>query len=261
MMIRRTVALFAILIGTPTIASLPAAAQQSRLLYAGFLQDAQVMTVKFDLSAPDQSNYSVDVGGDLIGILASMYPFHMQLSSQGRLTAATAAPSLFRSNIAAEREQRVVTLTYGAGGAVQMVDVPPTQEGQTAVARGLVRGTIDPLTAIAAIARGVASGQGCSGHLPVFDGARRFDLTLMPLPASAPLPQLTRITLRTPPSGCDAALTLISGFPQSAIDSGMYPKTARFWFTSELNAPWPVLLRIDADSGLGHIRMEYVGAN
>ena len=260
-MIRRTVALFAILIGTSAVASLPAAAQQSRLLYAGFLQDAQVMTVKFDLSAPDQSNYSVDVGGDLIGILASMYPFHMQLSSQGRLTATAASPSRFRSDLAAEGEQRVVTLTYGAGGAVQMVDVPPTAEGQTAVARGLVHGTIDPLTAIAAIARGIASGHGCSGHLPVFDGARRFDLTLMPLPASAPTPLLTRIALKTPPSGCDAALTLISGFPQSAIDSGMYPKTARFWFTAELNAPWPVLLRIDAESGLGHIRMEYVGAN
>ena len=35
----------------------------------------------------------------------------------------------------------------------------------------------------------------------------------------------------------------------------------RFWFTAELNPTWPVLLRIDAESGLGHIRMEYVGAN
>ncbi|HSS02340.1 MAG TPA: hypothetical protein VLM79_35015 [Kofleriaceae bacterium] len=75
------------------------------------------------------------------------------------------------------------------------------------------------------------------------------------------VPRLSHVTLASQPNGCDAALALISGFPQSAVDSGMYPKTARFWFTSELNAPWPVLLRIDADSGLGHIRMEYVGAN
>jgi hypothetical protein len=261
MMNRRPVILCAILAGSLATASLPAQAQQTRLLYAGFLQDAQVMTVKFDLSAPGGAGYSIDAGGDLIGILASMYPFHMQLSSQGRLTAAAAAPSHFRSDIAAEGEQRMVTLTYGAGGVVQMVDQPPTEEGQLAMSRGLVSGTIDPLSAIAAIARGIASGHGCSGQLPVFDGARRFDLTLMPLPASTQLPQLSRIALKTPPHGCDAALTLISGFPQSAIDAGMYPKTARFWFTSELNAPWPVLLRIDADSGLGHIRMEYVGAN
>lgn len=265
MMIRRPLMLSAILAGSLAASlpatTLPAEAQQTRLLYAGFLQDAQVMTVKFDLSASGGSAYSIDAGGDLIGLLASMYPFHMQLSSQGRLTAAAAAPSHFRSDIAAEGEQRMVSLTYGAGGVVQMVDQPPTEEGQLAMSRGLVSGTIDPLSAIAAIARGIASGRGCNGQLPVFDGARRFDLTLTPLPASTQLPQLSRIALKTPPRGCDAALTLISGFPQSAIDSGMYPKTARFWFTTELNAPWPVLLRIDADSGLGHIRMEYVGAN
>src|SRR5579871_6068782 len=114
MTIRHLLALAAVIAGSIAVASPPATAQESRLLYAGFLQDAQVMTVKFDLSVPDQSSYSVDVGGDLIGILASMYPFHMQLTSQGRLTALAAAPSHFRSDIAAEGEQRVVTLTYGA---------------------------------------------------------------------------------------------------------------------------------------------------
>ena len=244
--------------------SLPAQqaqAQQSHLLYAGFLEDAQVLTMKFDLSAPDKSSYRVDVDGDLIGLLASMYPFHMQLSSQGHMTAASAAPSHFRSDISTADGVRLVTLTYGAGGHVQMADSPPTEEGQQALARGLVQSTIDPLSVIAAIARGIASGHGCSGHLPVFDGVRRFDLSLTPVPAGTPLPRLAHVTLASEPRGCNAALALISGFPQSAVDSGMYPKTARFWFTSELNAPWPVLLRIDADSGLGHIRMEYVGAN
>ncbi len=236
-------------------------AQQTHLVYAGFLDDAQVLTMSFALSAPDQSSYRMDVNGDLIGLMASMYPFHMQLSSQGHMGAASAAPSQFRSNISTADGVRLVTLNYGAGGNVQMADSPPTQEGQQALGRGLLRGTIDPLSVIAAIARGIASGHGCGGHLPVFDGVRRFDLNLTPVPAGTPLPRLIHVTLASEPRGCNAALELISGFSQSAVDSGMYPKTARFWFTSELNAPWPVLLRIDADSGLGHIRMEYVGAN
>ncbi len=238
-----------------------ALAQQTRLTYAGFLEDAQVLTLRLDMSGLDKSTYYMSVGGELIGLLANMYPFHMQLSSQGRLRGQGADPSRFSSDINMPDGSRAVTLTYSAGGNIQMTDNPATLEGRQAFARGLVRGTIDPLSAVAAIARRIGGGQGCSGTVAVFDGVRRFDLALRPLPASAVPPHNLRVTLANPPHGCDAALTLLSGFPQSAIDSGMYPRTARFWFSAELNSPWPVLLRIDADSGLGHIRMDFVSAN
>ncbi len=254
----------ALLLVLPLLAALiaPSAhAQQTKLTYAGFLEDAQVLTLRLDMAGADKSSYYMSVGGELIGLLANMYPFHMALSSQGRLAGQGADPSRFSSDINMPDGDRAVTLTYSAGGNIQMTDNPSTAEGQQAFARGLVRGTIDPLSAVAAIAHRIGNGQGCSGNVPVFDGVRRFNLALMPLPASAVPPHNLRVNLANPPRGCDAALTLLSGFPQSAIDSGMYPKTARFWFTSELNSPWPVLLRIDADSGLGHIRMDFVSAN
>jgi hypothetical protein len=167
-------------------------------------------------------------------------------------------PSHYRSDITAADQRRIVTLTYSPDGNIQMTDQPATQEGQDAFARGLVRGTMDPLSAMAMIARKIEGGQDCGGRMQVFDGARRFDLTLTPVPASASAPRNLPVALKTAPRGCDAALTLFSGFSQSAIDSGMYPKTARFWFTSDMNSPWPVLLRADADSGLGHIHMDFV---
>ncbi len=235
--------------------------QQARFRYAGFLQDAQVMTVQLDMAAVDKASYQVAMGGDLIGMLASMYPFHMQLTSHGRVNGGASLPSQYRSDIATAEQRSTVTLTYSAGGNIQMVDQPTTQEGQAAFARGLVRGTMDPLSAVAMIARELESGHACSGRMQVFDGARRFDLTLSPLPGSAAPPRNLPVALKAPPRGCDAALTLISGFPQSAIDAGMYPKTARFWFTSEMNSPWPVLLRIDADSGLGHLHMDFVSVD
>ena len=237
---------------------LSAQAQQARYRYAGFLQDAQVLTLQFDMAAADKASYQVNMGGDLIGMLASMYPFHMQLTSQGRVSGQASLPSHYRSDISTADQRSIVTLTYSAGGNIQMVDQPATQEGQDAFARGMVRGTMDPLSAVAMIARKIDAGQDCSGRMPVFDGARRFDLTLTPIPASVSPPRNLLVALKSPPRGCDAALTLLSGFSQSAIDSGVYPKTARFWFTSDLNSPWPVLLRIDADSGLGHLHMDFV---
>ncbi len=235
-----------------------AQAQQARYRYAGFLQDAQVLTLQLDMAAADKASYQVNMGGDLIGMLASMYPFHMQLASQGRIAGQAPKPSHYRSDITAADQRRIVTLTYSPGGDIQMVDQPPTQEGQDAFARGMVRGTMDPLSAVAMIARKIEGGRDCGGRMQVFDGARRFDLTLAPVPASAPTPRNLPVALKTPPRACDAALTLFSGFSQSAIDSGMYPKTARFWFTSDMNSPWPVLLRVDADSGLGHLHMDFV---
>ena len=235
-----------------------AQALQARYRYAGFLQDAQVLTLQLDMAAADKAAYQMNMGGDLIGMLASMYPFHMQLASQGRVSGQASRPSHYRSDITSNDQRQIVTLTYSAGGDIQMVDQPATREGQDAFARGLVRGTMDPLSAVAMIARKIDRGHDCGGRMQVFDGARRFDLTLMPIPASASPPGNLPVALKSPPKGCDAALTLLSGFPQSAIDSGVYPKTARFWFTSDLNSPWPVLLRIDADSGLGHLHMDFV---
>ena len=235
--------------------------QQARFRYAGFLQDAEVMTVQLDMAAADSASYQVNMGGDLIGMLSDMYPFHMQLASHGRVNAGATQPIQYRSDIATADQRSTVTLTYSAGGNIQMVNQPATQEGQAAFARGLVRGTMDPLSAVAMIAHKLGTGQSCRGRMPVFDGARRFDLTLSPLPSNARPPANLPVALKSPPQGCDAALTLISGFPQSAVDSGVYPKTARFWFTSEMNSPWPVLLRIDADSGLGHLHMDFVSVD
>jgi hypothetical protein len=253
---------FALAAASAVMFSGPSSAQalETRYRYAGFLQDAQVLTLQLDMAAPDQASYRVGMGGDLVGMLAGMYPFHMQLASQGRVSGQASLPSQYRSDITSADDRRIVTLTYGAGGNIQMYDQPPTQEGQDAFARGLVRGTMDPLSAVAMIARKIAGGQGCSGRVQVFDGARRFDLTLSPVPAAATPPRNLPLALAAPPKGCDAALTLLSGFPRSAVESGVYPKSARFWFAADPHSPWPVLLRIDADSGLGHLHMDYVSA-
>jgi hypothetical protein len=250
--------LAAVMAALPDVGS--AQARWARFNYAGFLQDAQVMTMQVDMGAADKASYQVSMAGDLIGVMANLYPFHMQLASQGGVSGKASQPKRYRSEINGADGLRVVTLTYSAGGNIQMTDQPRTQEGQEAFARGLVRGTIDPLSAVAMVARQIKGGGACSGHLPIFDGARRLDLTLSPVPASAAPPSNLPVALAGRPQGCDAALTFLSGFPQSAIDSGMYPKTVRFWFTTEMNSPWPVLLRVDADSGLGHIHMDYVGA-
>ena len=116
-----------------------------------------------------------------------------------------------------------------------------------------------PRPAAGAPAKNVRSLRGLLPFLRPYRGRIALAIVFLVLAAVSTL--VFPVALKSLPRGCDAALTLISGFPQSAVEAGVYPKTARFWFTTELNSSWPVLLRIDADSGLGHLHMDFVSAD
>jgi hypothetical protein len=230
-----------------------------RYSYTGFLQEAPMLTLQLDVTATGSTAYRMSVSGDLISLMNNMYPFHLQATSEGRFSGRASLPSRYRSEIAVQDGNQTVTLIYGQGGAVQMIDRPGTEEGQEAFRRGLVAGTIDPLSAVAAVARNTAGGRDCGGRVQVFDGARRYDVSFSPVPRSVPPPASLPAGFTSAVAGCDALLTLLSGFPQADIDSGAYPRTVRFWLAADPKSKWGVLLRADADSGYGHVHLQYVG--
>ena len=245
--------LLAALLAGPAMSRAPA---RVRLDYAGFLVDAEVLYARVDVSLGDGLGpYRMRLSSGLVGTLGQLYPFHLLASSQGKVASRGPLPMRYTSEFTLFQTRQTMTLTYGAHGAVRMADDPPTEEGQLAEARGLLAGTIDPLSAALAVAQEVARVGRCQGELHVFDGARRYDLSLYPAPDGLPIPRFA-VAVEGEPIACDAALTLISGFPQNAVDSGMYPKTARFWLASNLAGPLPALLRLEADSGLGHLHLD-----
>ena len=253
---RRTVIaalLLAALFCGPAISRTPA---RVRLDYAGFLVDAEVLYARVDVSLADGAGpYRLNLSTGLVGTLGQLYPFHLLASSQGRVAEPEPLPLRYSSEFTLFETRQTMTLTYGAHGVVRLADDPPTEEGQIAKARGLLAGTIDPLSAALAVAQEVARTGRCQGELHVFDGARRYDLSLYPAPDGLPIPRLG-VQVQATPIACDAALTLISGFPEDPVNSGMYPKTARFWLAPNLAGPLPALLRLEADSGLGHIHLD-----
>jgi hypothetical protein len=241
------------------LAATPAGSRTSsraRLDYAGYLTDSQVLSARLDVALMGQGGpYRLDVSSGLVGVLGRMIPFRLSASSQGQGGAAGPHPSRYSSDMTIYEERRSVKLIYGANGAVKLIDEPPTEEGQQARARGLLGGTVDPLSAALAIADSVARHGRCGGVLRVFDGARRYDLTLSPAPAGLAPPRLP-IALGAPPIACDAAIALVSGFAQNMLDAGMYPSTLRFWLAPGLAGPLPALLRLEAQSGLGQLRLD-----
>ena len=164
-------------------------------------------------------------------------------------------PARYHSEISIYESIQTVSLDYEANGHVLLMDNPPTEAGQDAVARGLLAGTVDPLTAALAIVEQVGDEGRCAGRFRIFDGARRYDLALAPAPAGLAVPRIPAAP-HAHPNACDAAVSLVAGFPQYAIDSGMYPSTARFWLARDVIGRAPALLRLEAESGLGKMRFD-----
>jgi hypothetical protein len=233
------------------------APSRTRLQYVGYLVDAPVLDARLELVRDGSSGpYRMSLSAGLVGGLGDMFQFHLDASTQGRFGAMGPQPTRYRNKNSIYDSLETVTLTYGADGSVTLEDQPRTQEGEDAVARGLLAGTLDPLSAALAMIDQAARGDGCVGTFRIFDGVRRYDLTLAPAPAGLDTPRL-RAAPDAKATACDAAVTLVSGFPQYALDAGMYPKTARFWLARGIIGSSPTLLRMEAQSGLGRMRVDF----
>jgi hypothetical protein len=227
-----------------------------KLQYAGYLVDSPILDARVDVAlGPDGGPYRMNLSTSLVGALGDMIPFHLSASSAGRDGRAGPRPSTYSSETSIYDNRQSVVLSYGADGSVVLADDPPTQEGQAAVARGLLANTVDPLSAALGIILKVTGRGGCAGTFRIFDGARRYDLSLSPAPAGAVMSRLPAAP-HVKATACDAAVDLVAGFPRYAVDAGMYPKTARFWLGRGVAGPSPVLLRIEAESGLGRMRVD-----
>jgi hypothetical protein len=227
-----------------------------KLQYTGYLVDSPVLDARVEVARDAEGGpYRMSLSTGLIGALGDMVPFHFKASSLGQDEEVGLQPSSYHSETSIYDNRQSVALSYGPDGSVTLSDDPPTEEGQDAVAQGGLTGTVDPLSAALAIIVKV-SGQGsCAGKFRIFDGARRYDLSLSPAPEGLAAPRLP-VAPKAKAMACDAAVDLISGFPQFAIDAGMYPTTARFWLAQGIVGAAPVLLRLEAESGLGKMHFD-----
>lgn len=227
-----------------------------KLQYAGYLVDSPILDARVDVAlGPDGGPYQMSLSTSLVGMLGDMVPFHLKAASQGRDGKAGPRPSSYQSEMSIYDNRQSILLSYAADGSVTLSDDPPTEEGQAAVARGLLANTVDPLAAALGIILRVTDQGSCAGTFRIFDGARRYDLSLSPAPEGVVMGRLPAAP-KVKATACDAAVDLVAGFPQYAIDAGMYPKTARFWLGRGVAGPSPVLLRIEAESGLGKMRVD-----
>src|SRR5689334_4263325 len=141
-----------------------------KLQYAGYLVDSPILDARVDVAlGPDGGPYRMSLSTSLVGMLGDMVPFHLKAASQGRDGKAGPRPTSYQSEMSIYDNRQSILLSYGANGSVTLSDDPPTEEGQAAVARGLLANTVDPLTAALGIILSVTDQERCAGTFRIFD--------------------------------------------------------------------------------------------
>ncbi|WP_119303987.1 DUF3108 domain-containing protein [Dongia deserti] len=239
-----------------------ASANQAQLSYVGYIAGAPVLNLSADITVPEGTKpgdgaYRIAADIATMGNLAVLYPYTQSLQATGALKAGKARPAKYNSTIRIWQRQETVTLTYAPNGAVGIEAVPLTRQAQMAKEQGYAHGTMDPASLVVAVASLFAKAGSCEGTYQLFDGVRRYDLSLAQ-GGYADLVAMPNSYYDGSATECIATPQLVAGFQQSALNASLYPQSARLWMAPAIAGFPTVPVRIKAQSAFGEVTLELV---
>jgi hypothetical protein len=250
------------------LAALPlasAAAKPVTLTYLGYLAGFPVLQMTAQADLPVGANGTVGDGvyglqANIVtqGSLATLYPYRMTVSSNGRLAKAAAQPTQFHSEGQIMSQTESVTLTYHTNAKVDIKAVPMTRQAQDAAAQGTANGTIDPASLVLAVIANYAQKDTCTARYKLFDGVRRYDLNVTEV-GNGNVEMYKRSYYQGPATACQATPQLIQGFSQMAVQSQLYPESAKIWIANAVPGMPAVPVRIYTQNALGEMVFDLIG--
>jgi hypothetical protein len=233
-----------------------AAAESQRLRYLVWVGGTALfdLTLRYDLGP---EGYAVALSGELVGVPSLFYDFTLSASAAGALSSGRPVPARYRLELVDDGHPEWLQLDYDAAGLPRRSAGPPLgDEGRRPLSAADIQGTLDPLGAILSL---LLQGGTCDGHVAVFDGRRRFDVTLadqgaVTLGASA-------YSLYSGPAlGCAVALEPLGGFRRSGRDLEAFPRSLTLYVGEAGPGRLPLPVRMESDTALGAMIIHLVEA-
>ena len=257
-------ALLAGLAALPPLAPVTAAVpERVGLTYLAYLDEARLLRVEIDFDLPaggaTGDRYRLSVAASTIGLIGGLLPMHIDAGAHGRASASGVRPERYDVSLAFGKSRQVMALTYRPNGSVVIASDPPTWQSRHAAAVRLGDHTLDPVSATVALFVEAARRGACGGRLPVFDGARRYDLIPSPAGEGQVAPHGAAI-YTGPAVRCSVAVELIDGFSPGDVQGGVYPRVTDLWLAPVLDGVSALPVRMLSRSSLGVIRLDLVGA-
>ena len=225
------------------LAPSPAAAQALRATYEVHAAGMVVMELeaRFDL-APE--GYRVETRLRTRGIAAVFASGEQTTRVAGGFAGWAAQPSGYISEGTWRGRPRRIALDW-QGGTPRVIELlPPNEEEREPVPEALKTGTVDALSALAALSRQVEREQGCSLTAPVFDGRRRSDFTTDGVRWERMLPW--RGAWAGNALRCDFEGRQVAGFRRDGEGrEAAAPQRGTAWFAAPYAGAPPVPVRVD----------------
>jgi Protein of unknown function (DUF3108) len=241
----------------PARAAESAAARLVDLTYDVYLGGLHIFT--FDVNLTLQADrYRVSAEGGTQGVVEWLYEWQTKLAAEGLDRNGRIEPQRYDVESNWQGTARTVQLGFAEAGRYDLQQIPPPEpdpdiEGE--LPELLPDGTVDPLSLAVAAARALERNGRCDQTVPVFDGRRRYDLTLTHVD-EATLPPNEYSIYHGPAVRCSFSMKRIAGFRKSwqskrQPDDRSSPPT--IWVAAIREDLPPVPVRYDGAIALGNI--------
>lgn len=253
----------AALLGGALLAALsaasPARAEPVSATYEVFFGGFHVLNAEA-LWANGGDGYRLAAEAETQGFVGWLHPWKGNTESRGVIAGGKVIPQAHRNwgYDSDDGEETLVALDYDAAGniAETLVQPEPDWEGRHPLPADAGQGTLDPLSVIAGLSELLRKGGACEGSFAVFDGRKRYDLTVSDA-GEAELEPTDYSIYSGPARGCRIDYKMLGGH---RMERNKYAETAReriVWVARPTaDAPLiPVRLEIETAYGtlMGHL--------
>lgn len=252
--------MLAVLIASPAA---KAADDTVRLAYDAYIGPFYVVSAEADLELSGD-RYKVVTRAKSQGMASWFFEWRSEARTEGGRIAGTLRPRRHEVDGQWRGKLRKVRLAYpdstgiGDSGTVEFdVSPPPDGTERDPVPPPLTKGTIDPLSATLTVLLRMAEGGRCDGAFRVFDGRRRYDMSVSPGEQSV-LPRLHSSVFAGSARRCNFQLKRIAGFWKKRTDFRRPVTAPTLWVASPMAQVPPVPVRFTADTGFGELRIHLV---
>ena len=204
------------------------------------------------------AGYRITGEAETRGMIGWLHPWKGNTETRGRVADGKIVPQHHENHGTSDEGEKLVLLSYDPDGDLTDSLVQPEQdwEDRHPLPADAGEGTLDPLSVVAGLSEVLQAGGRCEGSFPVFDGRKRYDLTISD--AGEKVLEPTGYSIFAGKArGCRLDYELLGGH---RIERSKYAKTAReriVWIARpHERAPLiPVRLEIETAYGtvMGHL--------
>ena len=243
---------FALVVAIAISASGAARAERGILDYKIYFGGISVVTLEIDLERTAEE-YRIFSKMRTLGVIDQLFPWKMNGYSRGRFAGGEVRPEAVGYSSNWRGRQRSLEVRYdNRRPTVTRVVPKPNEEKRVPVSEADIRGSIDVSSAVMSLSLAAQTARGCTGHVPVFDGRRRYDMVAERIGVEA-MRWYGRPGYEPRAVKCRVTIVRRSGFKRVSNndESAKVKRSGTVWFAPGGNGVPPAPMRIEVETRWG----------